>query len=284
MKTHILRQAYPLETSSDKMFLFAILFGLFIFLFLLIFQPFGIQEYQHENKIWHILGYGGITTASIVISNILGTLLLPKWFNEKNWTVGKNILYLIWIFLIIGLFNFSYSVKLGFLPFNIRGLILYEGITLLVGILPVVISTLLIYQNRLKNALKEAQELNQNISTNVSSTDEIIDIPSKNKSENVKIQLNNLLYIKAVENYIELYIEENNEIHRYIIRNTLKDIENTFGLYTQIRRCHRSYLVNLEKISSFSGNAQGLQLQLDSAKRIEIPVSRSFVPIIKKQL
>lgn len=284
MKLNVLKQAYPVESSTAKMLLSAIFFGQFVFLFLFIFQPFGIHDYQHHNKIWHLLGYGGITTMVVFGSYLLCKVFLSGWFNEESWTVGKNILFILWIFLIIGLLNFLYSVELGFLSFNLKGFMIYEGITLLVGVFPVIISTLLIFQNRLKKALNKARELNQSVSAKKNTTDEMIHIPSKNKSEDFKIPLNTLLCIRAVENYIEVCFDENKKVKKHILRNTLKEVENVFENHSQIIKCHRSYLVNLEKISSFSGNAQGLKLHLITPNEVEIPVSRSYVEEIKKRL
>lgn len=284
MKANILQQAYPFNTSLRKEVIWASLFGLFIFLFLLIFQPFGLQYYEHPNKLWQLFAYGLITTAALLISNSFFKWLLPKWYSKKTWTVGKNILYTLWMFFLIGFTNLLYSVYLGFLPLSLNGFLKYQGITLLIGSFPVIISTLIIHQKRLKAALKEAKALNQSISIENTLNDEVLSIPSKNKSEELKLKLNQLLFIKSVENYVEVHIESENGSEKHILRNTLKEVENALEAYPKIKRCHRSYLVNLKKVEAFSGNAQGLSLKLKSTQSEEIPVSRSYVAEIKKVL
>ena len=94
--------------------------------------------------------------------------------------------------------------------------------------------------------------------------------------------MNQLLFIKSVENYVEVHCESG--LKKHILRNTLKEVDNALEAYSKIKRCHRSYLVNLKKVASFSGNAQGLSLQLKGMQTEEIPVSRSYVAEMKKVL
>jgi hypothetical protein len=251
---------------------------------LLLFQPFGLQNYESEHKVWQLLSYGLITTTSMLFSNVIFRLFFPMWYSKQRWTVGKNIVYTLWVFFLIGFVNLLYSVYLGFLPLTLKGFLNYQGITLLIGSFPVVISTLIVHQSRLKTALKEAKALNQSISVENTLKDETLSIPSKNKSEQLELKLNQLLFIKSVENYVEVYCQNESKLEKHLLRNTLKEIEKALTHYSKIKRCHRSYLVNLKKVASFSGNAQGLSLQLNSTPTEDIPVSRSYVAEIKKVL
>ena len=252
-----------------------------MFLFLILFQPFGLPNYRNDHKTFHLLIYGGITTFSMLLSNAFFTLLFPGWYNRRNWTVGKNILYILWMFFLIGMNNWVFSAFLGFWGFSIKAFLIFQVITLLIGIFPVTISTFLIYYSRLKEALKEAQALNQNIHSHVhSERSNVILIPSQSKSENLSVVIDEVNYIKAVENYVEVSLGDK----KVLLRNTLKAVEQVLADYPQFKRCHRSYVVNLYKIKSFSGNAQGLSLKFEAEIGEEIPVSRSYVPQIKAAL
>ncbi|MBK9413892.1 MAG: LytTR family transcriptional regulator DNA-binding domain-containing protein [Bacteroidetes bacterium] len=281
MTLQLLNQPYPFSLSQKKKLIQAFMFGLFVFLFLAIFQPFGLLSYKSESKLLHILGYGAITSFSMLLSNSAFTFIFPKWYNFKSWTVGKNIVYILWMFLFIGMNNWIYSVLLGFWGFSIKAFFIFQAITLLIGVFPVTISTFIIYHNRLKAALQEAQSLNQNIQAHQEVNEKlVVKIPSQNKSEDLSVELDNLLYVKAVENYVEVCL--NNK--KVILRNTLKAVEQSLADFPHFKRCHRSYLVNLQKIKSFSGNAQGLSLRFEAPDAEEIPVSRAYVPQIKAAL
>lgn len=284
MNWSVLQESYPFNSGWKKDVLSALLFGSFIFLFLLIFQPFGLSNYSSTTKTWELAGYGLVTSGTLLLNNNFFSLLFPKWYSKPCWTVGKNITYTTYIFFCIGLGNFLYSVWLNFLPFDLKGFLFYQGLTIMVGIFPVTISTLLIYNKRLKQAAKEAEQLNSALGERATGSYNLIEIPSQNKSENLQIDLGALLSIRAVENYIEVNIEENGVLKKQVIRNTLKNIEEHLTHYPFIKKCHRSYLVNLNKVDNFSGNAQGLNLHFHQFRDFEIPVSRAYVKDIKAEI
>ncbi len=281
MLLNSLQQPYPFHASSKRMLIQAFLFGLFIFLFLILFQPFGLQNYRHENKLALLSGYGFITFAVMVLNHLLFNTFFKNWYQLKTWTVAKNIIYVLWIFFLIGLVNCVYTGYFIFERISLRSILLFQALTVLIGVFPLSISTMLIYHNRLKTALRESQSLNQNINVHEhhNQTQKVL-IPSLNKGEELNFSIDELFYIKSLENYVEVCLRK----EKILIRNTLKVVEMALADYPHLKRCHRSYLVNLQQVKSFSGNAQGLSLQFQDAQIEEIPVSRAFVASIKSAL
>lgn len=282
MNRAFLNQPYPFVSSTKKHIVQATLFGFFIFTFLAIFQPFGLQNYHNPYKFILLGGYGIIALASMLSSHLLFTFLFPSWYQLKTWTINKHLLYSILIFIVIGVANWWYSTYMRFFRGSVSTFFLFQLMTLLVGIFPLTISTFIMYHKRLKQALDDAQSLNQSMlqTHNYKPEKQSIIIPSQNKSERFSLELDNLLYIKAIENYVEIGLIDK----KIVLRNTLKTIESTLLDFPQIKRCHRSYLVNLQKIKSFSGNAQGLSLKFNLENAEEVPVSRSYVSEIKAAL
>lgn len=282
MKFLVFKEPYPFNASIISALRSALLYGVFVFLFLYIFQPFGLGNYNHPDKIWHLIGYGFVTFACLSSSNIIGLIIFPNQFNEQGWTVGKNIMYTTWMFFYIGVGNLLYSHAMGFFHLSLETFIKFQVLTILVGIFPVSLITVFLYNKKLKESLTSAQELNHSIHPTEPSKQEIT-IPSKNQSDDLKLSLDQLLYAKAEENYIEFYLlEENNAIKKVIIRNTFKAITDFFSDYKMIEKCHRSYLINLEQVQSFVGNAQGLKITVKGEE--SVPVSRSYVTMIRKKL
>lgn len=282
MKFMVFSEPYPFNSSVLIAFRTALLYGLFIFLFLYIFQPFGLGNYDHPDKIWHIVGYGSVTFFCLSSSNILGLLIFPKLFNESCWTVGKNIIYTTWMFFYIGIGNLVYSQLMGFFEFSLKMFFEFQILTVLVGMFPVSLITVFIYNKKLKDSLQSASELNSSILPHEVSHQEI-SIPSKNQSEKLKLNLDEFLFAKAVENYIEFHLlKSDGSTNKIIIRNTIKEITDFFDEYQNIEKCHRSYLINLDHVQSFEGNAQGLKITTKGNEKV--PVSRSFVSSIKNKL
>jgi len=281
LKVH--HQPYPFNASKKRALFTALSFGLFIFLFLFLFQPFGLTNYSSPTKVLELAGYGLVTALLLFLNVLLFSSMFPKWYSEKKWTVGKNILFTVWILFLIGFGNLLYSNALNFVRFNFNAFIFYQGVTILIGLIPISISTLIVYNKNLSKAIKAANELNLNYPKKTPSPDENwFVVPSKNKSEQLKLDLTNTLAFRAEENYIEIFWLKDNQIKKDVIRNTLKELSEHLKEFSFIQKCHRSYLVNTNQINSVSGNAQGLVLLLHNQPNFEVPVSRSYVSKLKQ--
>ena len=77
-----------------------------VFLFLYIFQPFGISILT-KDIFFYTGGFGLITFFLCFSFSVFLPLLLKKSF--KNWTVGKNILFLLFIIITISIVNWFYK-------------------------------------------------------------------------------------------------------------------------------------------------------------------------------
>lgn len=282
MNWSIFHEPYPFGNEKRKSIISALFFGTFVSAFLILFQPFGLSNYTSESKFIELIGYGFVTTISLLANELIFTLLFPVWYSKAKWTVGKNILFTLYMFFCIGLANLIYSNLLGLLDLNLKGFVFYQGVTLAIGAIPVSLSTFLVYNKRLKEALKQAEQLNASMNIQKDSNSTTVVIPSKNKKENVEIIVEHLLAVTAVENYVELVFEKDG-IQKSMVRNTLKNIEECLSSFHFIKQCHRSHLVNLEKVNHFNGNAQGLNLSFNDFELL-VPVSRKFVPSIKSEL
>ena len=64
------------------------------------------------------------------------------------------------------------------------------------------------------------------------------------------------------------------------IHTTLSAVLNDLSEYENIFQCHRSFVVNLNNITSAQGNSNGYQLLLGNCHTI-VPVSRTFVPKLR---
>ncbi|MBL4709839.1 MAG: LytTR family transcriptional regulator DNA-binding domain-containing protein [Flavobacteriales bacterium] len=284
MNWKTLQEPYPFDNSKKRAVITAVAFGSFVFLFLHFFQPFGLGNYISDKKTLQLFGYGLVTSFCLLSNHLLFSTIFSKWFNKQTWTVIKNIAYTTWVFFTIGSGNLIYSVSQHFIPFSIDGFLFYQGMTILVGIIPVIFSTLLVYHRRLESMIKQAESLNATLFHQQKVSHSELNIPSQNKSENVTVETTKLLTAKAVENYVELYSIKESELKKEIVRNTLKNIEETFSSTLHIQKCHRSYLVNLQKVKHFSGNAQGLTLNFGNEIDLSVPVSRAYVKEIKIRL
>jgi DNA-binding LytR/AlgR family response regulator len=90
------------------------------------------------------------------------------------------------------------------------------------------------------------------------------------------VKKENLLYLESAENYVNICYLNKGKVSKYLLRDTLKKIEESFA-GTEIVRCHRSYIVNFEKVKVIRKDKDGLKLEFDNPSMADIPVSKTYV-------
>jgi hypothetical protein len=282
-----LDQPYPADYDFEKLVKVSAACGLFVSLFLIIFDPFGKeQSVVPIIDMVLTLGYGLVTFFVIFI---VGTILLyfyPDIFNEENWKVKNEIVASILILIIIGLANATYTAITSFQSFSIGLFVEFQMYTFLVGIFPTIFFIIMEQHWLLKKNFKEAQQINAKLQKNHttfqnnSRSEESILLTSDNEKEELKIEPAKLLFVKSVGNYIEVYFKNSDKIDSKIMRSSLKRIEDLIVNHKYICRSHRAYLVNLNNISNVTGNSQGYQLELEGTEK-NVPVSRKYLKNIR---
>ena len=90
------------------------------------------------------------------------------------------------------------------------------------------------------------------------------------------IKKENLLYLESAENYVNICYLNKGKVSKYLLRDTLKKLEESFS-GTEIIRCHRYYIVNFEKVKVIRKDRDGLKLEFDNPSVSDIPVSKTYV-------
>ena len=103
----------------------------------------------------------------------------------------------------------------------------------------------------------------------------------ENKNEILKLEKEELLFIKAVENYVEIcFIDKNKRVISKTFRQTLSNVCEQVPF---LEKCHRSYLVNITNIAAIIGNSQSAKLSFVVGEK-EIPLSKTYYKQIKNSM
>lgn len=274
-----LRQPFPYYLSLTRILFFSFMTGLFVSVFLLIFKPFGSGAYILEGRAWILWGYGFVTFLILLVDMLVWPAVFPGFFNETKWNVAKGIGFQFWHIISIGAANFLYAALVGEKEIRLLAIPGYLLQALAVGFFPITIGIFSIQSILLKKYAESTQRLNDNILALEGRTAEpeknpqIVAFSSEGGKEEVEIRLQDILFIKSADNYVEIYRTENDKIKRIFLRSSLKRIEQDLKDHPFLFKCHRAFLVNIKNISRVTGNSQGYQLIF---KGIEyaIPVSR----------
>ena len=275
-----LQQPFPFGMPRMQLIFSLVGVGLFVSLFLVIFQPFGSSSYIQEGRIWVLWGYGFVTFLVLMFDMLLLPRIFPGIFDETKWNVFKGILFQFWHIISIGTANIFYSFYIGGRELSFSTVAGFFLITLSIGFFPITISILSIHYYLLKKYAESTRKINERIISSENQRKEDIEklpsvvITSESGKEKIEIDLNDLLFIKSIDNYVEVYRKDRENIKIILLRSSLKRIEENLKKYPFLFRCHRTYLANVNNISRVTGNSQGYKLIYDGVEYY-IPVSRS---------
>jgi len=295
MLLSFLNKPYPFTRSLQKSAIGNLFIGLFVALFLISFQPFGINEWITPNKILKLAGFGFISFLAPTIINWLTVSLLPAKAHEE-WTISKEIVSILIVLSLIALGNLFYGRMLGIIPITLKGYLIALVVTCVIGVFPITIHVIRKHNRLLKINLEKTIELNKQLAHNSVPNPETpgspeqkeisqnnkITLIAENEKDTVNLLPSQLLFIESADNYSNIVFLENSARKKQLIRSSLKRIENQL-MYPKIVRCHRTYIVNLDKIKKVEGNAAGYKLFFHETDDV-IPVSRNFIPVINELL
>lgn len=262
MYKHILfflKRPFKFDSYIANKLNLSLLHGIFVIIFLNIFKPFKLDLLKE-----HLFGYTILIGVLAFIIPFLLLILLEK-IKFKNWSIYSCIIltfffsiiysYILWYF--SGIYKDFYGlIKLSFLLFYKYT----SSLNIISIIFILIVNDKLIRRKKNKiNSIKEDK----------------ITIYSKNKKENLTINIDKLIYITIDGNYASFFIDTTNGVKELILRNTLSNILKQIKNYPFIVRCHKSYIINSLFYDKIKGNARGYFLK---SKIIEtkIPVSRTF--------
>lgn len=252
-----------------------------IFLFLLFFQPFQLQNPDFNKKLIILATFGAIALVLLSIFRIIIPSIFSQTFLEEHWTLKTEII-IDFLFLVFNSVAFSFFARyVGRVP------ITFHIVIMIVIITVSAIATLIVFTefHSLKKQVQELSEFSTEIDDEepVSEEDVEIEFESENKSEYFQLYLEQIMLIKSASNYIEVIYKQGDKISKRLIRNTLKTTEEQFSKYPSMIRCHRSFIVNKNYIQKVIKGTDGLKLSLFDYPK-DIQVSRQYILKVKEAL
>jgi hypothetical protein len=258
---------------TDKKNIVSLIFftAIFALIFINVYSPFGISSVKLSE--WQPIVYSSLITLTGVLVVVISRLIMYYTSKRKEISYWN---YSIWILaeaFFMALFYALFEKIIQKDPtFFISLLKTYMLNTALVLLLPYAI-TWLYFSWKEKN---EQLELLTTGQANTVNTKNMIAFYDEKGILRISLLLENLLYIEASDNYVNIFYINKDKISKFLLRNSLKKLEDTLKI-PEIMRCHRSYMVNFEKIKIVKKEKDGLRLEFDSPVASDIPVSKSYV-------
>ncbi len=103
---------------------------------------------------------------------------------------------------------------------------------------------------------------------------------------NLKLVLteDSILYISAEENYINIFYTENDKLRNYVLRSSMKAIDELCQDHGLVR-CHRSFYVNPRHVKVLRKDREGIvHAELDAGDAMHIPVTKRYYDRLSEML
>ena len=271
-KVSILKRKYPFELNDHPLQEGLIAFAI-VFLILFLLQPFGISEYA-GNKFLVSLAFGLVTFVCCLAMDYC--IEVPLHEHVKTWRIWHQALTVFVEILIIGLCNFLMACILFQYPMELAAGLEMVYFTILIGLIYTVLSTSISYHQYVRKQLDALLEKTMQEQEGV----QVKLHDHRSRGNDLCLPLNDLLYIEAQKNNVAVFFVRDGQLNRNEIQSTLTSVLNDLKDYPNIFQCHRSFVVNLNSITSAKGNSNGYTLELGGGLAT-VPVSRSFVPKLK---
>jgi DNA-binding LytR/AlgR family response regulator len=246
--------------------------SLFALVFINAYSPFGADRWYNLTRL-EFFTYSSLTILLGVLVVVISRIIMYHFCKRYSLNIWQ---YLIWIFAEI----FSMAVVYAmFEKLFLKDARIFSDLvknssrnTALVLLLPY--SVLWLYFSWRDK--KEQIERLADYSPSLESTRNMIPFYDDKGILKFSIKKENLLYLESAENYVNICYLNKGKVSKYLLRDTLKKIEENFS-GTEIIRCHRSYMVNFEKVKVIRKDRDGLKLEFDNPSVTDIPVSKTYI-------
>lgn len=141
------------------------------------------------------------------------------------------------------------------------------------------INDLLLQENT--HTISEGRDESGEIVSADAPSDNIINFTDEKGVLKLSVKKEYVCYIESANNYVNIYYIHKDSLKRYMIRNTLKNLEPMLNPYGFVR-CHRSYMVNFKKVKIVRNEKDGFFIDLDQDGVGDIPISKTYAEQIMK--
>ena len=278
----LITQAPECLTEPVSQSINVIISTLFALVFLTAYVPFSATAWFQVGKgnyFFTTLAFVGTGTLFLALSRTLMTWLVKKMRHFPFW------LYILWLFLEIVLIAVYYTLLSYFqiqiteaMGHSFAFILAKSFLVSMVALgVPYTVTDLVILlkdtQQRLMLTKSDTVESDDEV---MPEHTEIINLMDNNGNLKLSVKLDNLYYIKAEDNYINVFYQRSGAIASYMLRCKMKTIEDNCLDSSSLMRCHRSYIVNIKKVSVLHNEADGFVIDFEREGLESIPVSKTY--------
>lgn len=267
------------KENIKKLILFTTFYSL---VFINIFRPFNSESWiPGTNNLNYFLYSSLMVLIGLLLISISRIIM---YYFVKKISIGY-LEYLIWIFaeiLILAVFYVFVGNRVGFIDnyliqnpdmtfWEANFDILTNAIanTTWMLLIPYIISFLYLYNEHLIRNVINNKEVNNDSNNNV--------IQFKDDKNEIRFSVtrDKIIYIESADNYCIIKYLKNEKVAEFFLRKSLKKLADDL-IDTPIQRCHRSFLINFEHVSSLKRDNNEISIEFGMPGIKDIPISKTY--------
>lgn len=257
------RQIHFTASIRRKVVIGAIL-CIYLSFIVIVLQPFDTSQFEAEYKTLLLAGYGFLIFVVFVIYSSLENWVYFRI--GKVWYVFHEISSALLYCFISGtvLYLYNRTVVNNGLDYTLVTYLRFLSVTV-ICMIPVFVPPMVYLRQKFGEKI-------------IPPAENSIILIGENKNEILRMDKEELLFIKAVENYVEIcFVDEEEKVSSVTFRQTLSNVCEQLPF---LEKCHRSYLVNTSSMKEIIGNSQGAKISFIVGEK-EIPLSKTYYKQIK---
>ncbi len=266
----------PYMYQKSNVIQLILLTAVFALLFINIFQPFNSRNWYPNISEFKYFFFSSLIILTGMLVVVVSRLIMLRYTRNRELLVWQFALHVFGEVVFMSLFYtiFSrYFPRIGAERELLEIFVQSSKNTAWVLLLPYSILWLL-FSWREKNRLLE--KISKTESEPMSIRRNLIAFPDEKGELKISIDQENLLYVDSADNYATIHYLNKSKLSHYLIRNSLKWIEENLTNETPLVRCHRSFIVNLDKVKVLRKTKDGIFLEMDALNTPDIPVSKTY--------
>ena len=153
--------------------------------------------------------------------------------------------------------------------------------TILILLIPYVMTYVyLIWQERVRElkTIRKRLEEDENILQKA-----YIQIFDEKGKMQLSVRREHLLVIESADNYVCVWYMNGDAIRKMMVRTTLKQVAEQLA-ESNILRCHRSYIINLDRVRVLRREKEGIFVEFGIEGLPDIPISKTYAENITRWL
>ena len=273
-----LNKPYPFNNDLQHNAKIILFISLGVLIFLIFFQPIEIGTLAKREILYLAAGLTATTFMTLTLNLIILPSSISKQFDSTKWNIKREIIWNLWnVLAISGGYVLFYNKMFEIIDINFIDIVKI----LFLSLLPVSILITINQYRLIRLNLRTAQQLNSKLLEFKQRKEKLVHFDSDYKTDHLVVKADALILVKSSDNYIEVYFESGDTVKKKLVRWSLKKADETMREFDHFFRCHRSYIININKINEITGSSQGYNLYFEKID-FSVSVSQRYIGEFRK--